>query len=170
MSNQGSLAALSPDSWSEVRAHDRIMRYRRAGTGPAVLLVAPCDGVDALWPDLPAYLSSRFRLIVPEIHTCPRPDESTVLTCFLEGLGTPRVSIVAAGELCMPSLELALRNPDQIARLVLVPGGASDGGTVEGALTTYAPLESVPLLVVPRTMPGAEALALIEQFLRPSSS
>ena len=165
MSNPNSLAALSSDPWSEVRAHDRVMRYRRTGMGPAVLLVAPCDSAESFWADLPTFLASRFRVIVPEIHTCPRPDESVVLTCFLEGLGTPRVAIVAAGELCMPSLELALRNPEQIARLVLVSEGASDGSAVDGALTTYTPLASVPLLVVPRSAASAEALPLIEKFL-----
>jgi hypothetical protein len=165
MQNPVSSAALSLYPWSEVRANDRVMRYRRSGTGAAVLLVAPCDGGDALWADLPAYLSSRFRLIVPEIRSCPRPDESVVLQCFLEGLGTPRIAIVAANELCMPSLEVALRNPDQISHLVLVPGGESDGSTVDGTLMTSAPLESVPLLIVPRSVAGNEALPLIGRFL-----
>ena len=170
MQNPVSPAALSLHPWSEVRANDRVMRYRRSGTGAAVLLVAPCDGGDALWADLPAYLSSRFRLIVPEIQSCPRPDESVVLQCFLEGLGTPRVAIVAANELCMPSLELALRNPDQVSHLVLVSGGESDGSTVDGTLMTSAPLESVPLLMIPRAVSDDEALPLIGRFLAGPSS
>jgi len=37
--------------WAEVRAHDRVVRYRRSGAGPAVVLLQPAAPTP-LWPEL----------------------------------------------------------------------------------------------------------------------
>jgi hypothetical protein len=68
MPNQSTAAAICPpETWAEVRAHDHVMRYRRSGTGRAVLVLRSADGAEALWPELHDALAARFRLIIPEV-------------------------------------------------------------------------------------------------------
>lgn len=155
-------AFYSSEPWSEVRANDHVMRYRRTGAGPSVLLAAADDC--ALWPELPQLLAARFRLIVPELAPCAATIDPSALTSFLEGLGTPHVGLIASGGLCMPALELALRNPDQITRVVLVPDGAGDGG-LDGSLMSSPQRDAIPLLVVHRGVAAEDAVPLIERFL-----
>ncbi|MBV9879795.1 MAG: hypothetical protein JO180_04825 [Gemmatirosa sp.] len=164
-------AALPTETWSEVRAHDHVTRYRRAGSGRAVV-VLDADGADPLWPELAGGIAERFRLIVPEVPPAD-VDQALWLAEFLEGLGTSTVALVATGRLCVPALELTLRDPDQVARLVLVPGGAAVdatiGATIGGALAAPAS-RSVPLLVARRGLPADEALPLIARFLADAST
>src|SRR6059058_4165774 len=94
-------------SWSEVRAHDHVMRYRRSGVGPAVLLLHPGEESGALWPELLHVLSSSFRVIVPDLPD-DADDTAAWLADFLEGLGFARVAVLAADGFCLPALELAL--------------------------------------------------------------
>src|SRR5437763_1728572 len=54
------------EAWAEIRTHDHVTRYRRAGTGRAVVVLDAADG-EPLWPELIAALAERFRLIVPEV-------------------------------------------------------------------------------------------------------
>ncbi len=165
MPNPSLAAALPPlDSWAEVRAHDHVMRYRRSGAGRAVLVLRSGDGPEPLWPELVDALAARFRLIVPELPSAGA-DVAAWLTDFLEGLGTPGVAVVAADPFCIPALELALLDTDQVARMVLVPGGQVEETGLDGALATTARGASVPLLVVRRGLPAGEALLLVTCFL-----
>jgi hypothetical protein len=142
------------------------MRYRRSGSGRAVLVL--CAGcAEPLWPELAGALAARFRLIVPEV---PRgADVAAWLAHFLEGLGAAGVTVVAADGFCLPALELALLGADQVARVVLVPGREDgDGeaaldGVLGVALGTSA--GAVPLLVVRRGLPAGEALPAVTRFL-----
>ena len=156
----------APESWAEVRAHNHVMRYRRSGAGRVVLVLHPADddGADSLWPELAAALAERFRLIVPEAPA-DGADVSAWLGDFLEGLGVSGVALVAADRLCIPALELALLDADQIARVVLVPGGPATESGLDGALATTARRTSIPLLVVRRGTPAAEAVPLVMGFL-----
>jgi len=160
----------APETWAEVRAHDHVMRYRRSGAG-RVVLVLHADGddgaADSLWPELAAALAERFRLIVPEAPAdgADVADVSAWLGDFLEGLGAAGVALVAADRLCIPALELALLDADQIARVVLVPGGPATESGLDGALATTARRTSIPLLVVRRGTPAAEAVPLVMGFL-----
>jgi hypothetical protein len=154
-------AFLSPDLCAEVRARDHVVRYRRIGRGPSVLLAALND--DALWPELSPALAARFRVIVPELSPCALPIDSSLLAAFLEGLGTPNVALVAGGALSMPALELALGNPEQITRVVLIPDGDANGSV--DSLISSPRCDAVPLLVVPRGVAAGEAVPLIERFL-----
>src|SRR5678815_3310479 len=73
--------------WAEVRAHDRVVRYRRSGAGPAVLLLQPASptGGAPFWPELAAMIGDGRRLIVPD----PPADELEVeawLSALVEGM------------------------------------------------------------------------------------
>ena len=154
-----------PATWAEVRAHDHVMRYRRSGVGGAVLVLVSPDRPDSLWPELTEALAARFRVIVPELDAAGA-SAAVWLADFLEGLGVARVAVVAADAYCIPALELALLDADQLARVVLVPGGdAARASALDGALGASPPQAAVPLLVVRRGLAAAEALPLVTGFL-----
>ncbi len=156
-------AARPPETWAEVRAHDHVMRYRRSGVGRAVLVLRSADEPEPLWPELADALAARFRVIIPEMPAAA--DVAAWLTDFLEGLGTASVAVVAAEPFCIPALELALLDADQVARLVLVPGGQAEETGLDGALATTTRGASMPLLVVRRGLSAGEALPLVMCFL-----
>lgn len=163
MSTSHTAAALPLELTAEVRAHDQVIRYHRSGTGPVVLLLGVHDGASPLWPELLGALAGRFRLIAPVLTVM---DATAVLLAdFLEGLGVSAVTLVASGSFCIPALELALRDVDQIARVVLVPDGQPTDSAWGGALTTRAREASMPLLVMRRGMPASDALTLLTEFL-----
>jgi pimeloyl-ACP methyl ester carboxylesterase len=148
---------------AEVRAHNQVIRYHRSGTGPVVLLLGADDGASPLWPELLRALTDGFRLIVPVL---PAADTAAALLAdFLEGLGVAGVSVIASSQYCIPALELALRDVDQIARVVLVPDGHPAGSAWDGALATRAREAPVPLLVIRRGTLASEALTLLAHFL-----
>jgi pimeloyl-ACP methyl ester carboxylesterase len=151
-------------SLAEVRAHDQVMRYHRAGVGRPLVLLRSAADPDALWPELEEQLVAHFRVLTPELPPdCE--DVAAWVKGFLEGVGLDRVVIVAADPCCLSALELALLGAQQIERLVLVPGGLAGETGLDGTLaTTYAGVP-VPLLVVRRGTPAAEALPLFRQFL-----
>jgi pimeloyl-ACP methyl ester carboxylesterase len=155
-------------SLAEVRAHDQVMRYHRAGAGrPLVLLRAAAS--DALWPELEEQLVARYRVLTPELP----PDCADVAAWvkdFLEGVGLDRVVVVATDPCCLSALELALLGAQQIERLVLVPGGLAGETGLDGTLATTYQGVPVPLLVVRRGLSAPEALPLFQQFLEPGRS
>jgi hypothetical protein len=153
---------ISEEGWAEVRARDRVVRYRRTGTGPIVLLLAHED--TRLRDGLVRAMSENFRLLDPDISET----EIKVAEClaeFLEGLGTTTVNVVAVGRFCIPALELALRDGDQIGRVVLIPDGEECEAASEGAIATTSRRVSMPLLIVRGVAPTA-VLPLVTQFLR----
>jgi hypothetical protein len=85
---------MSNESWAEVQAHGRVMRYRRwrPGAGSRVVVVGP-----------------RLGVIVPDLT------DPALLGAFVEGLGTPGLTILAAGAFYEAALELAARDPERIA-------------------------------------------------------
>jgi len=159
---------ISQEGWAEVRARDRVVRYRRTGTGPIVLLLAHED--TRLRDGLVRTLSENFRLLDPDMAET----EIKVAEClaeFLEGLGTTTVNVVAVGRFCIPAIELALRDGggDQIDRVVLIPDGEECEAASEGAIATTSPRISMPLLIVRGVAPAA-VLPLVSQFLSESRS
>jgi pimeloyl-ACP methyl ester carboxylesterase len=160
------------ETLAEVRAHDQVMRYRRAGAGRPLVVLRGADEADALWPELDAELVSRFRVVTPDLPAeCE--DLAAWVTDFLEGLGLDRVAVLAADPCCLSALELALLNAGQVERLVLVPAGAVSETGLDGTLATTLAGVSVPLIVVRRGLPADVALPLLRQFLsleaRPST-
>ena len=152
---------ISQESWAEVRARDRVVRYRRTGTGPIVLLLSRED--TRLRDALVSSLAERFRLLDPDLAGTDRK-VAECLAEFLEGLGTTTVNVVAVGRFCIPALELALRDGDQIDRVVLVPEDEACDATSEGAIATVSRRIAMPLLIVRGATP-TEMLPLVSQFL-----
>ena len=151
-------------SLAEVRAHDQVMRYHRAGVGRPLVLLRTASVPDALWPELEEQLVARFRVFTPELPPdCE--DVAAWVKGFLEGVGLDRVVVVAADPCCLSALELTLLGAQQIERLVLVPGGLSGETGLDGTLATTFQGVPVPLLVVRRGLSAAEALPLFQQFL-----
>jgi pimeloyl-ACP methyl ester carboxylesterase len=152
----------APESWAEVRANDLVMRYRRLGAGPAVVLL---DGPRA--PnrrELVAALAGDFRLILPELPA-DGADTSSRLVDFLEGLGAASVAVIASTRYCTAALELALRDAEQVARVVLLPEGDGDANPCDEALVQAARAACTPVLVIPSAMASDEAQPLIANFL-----
>ena len=163
---------LTPDpasSLAEVRAHDQVMRYRRAGAGrPVLVLRSVLDG-QAFWNELDAALLETFRVLTPEMPPLG-VDVAAWMNGFLEGVGLDRVTVIAEGALCLAALELALLNVDQIERMVLVPAGHSNETGLDGMLATTLAGVAVPLLVVRRGLPAHEAVPRLMHFLEHGSA
>lgn len=163
MSNTSATAIATSEPWAEVRSSDRVMRYRRSGAGPTLLLLGAEAGHSPISTELVAALGTRFRVIVPDV---PEGTSATAwIVEFLEGLGTCHVAILAANHLCMPAIELAFRGIEQIERLVLIPDGEPDDSTSESAITTAIGTPPIPVLVVRPGLGAAEALPLVTTFL-----
>ena len=157
-------AAPTRETWAEVRAHDRVMRYRRCGAGQAILVLRPADGPEPLWPELARALAANCRVIAPDVPA--GADVAAWLSDFLDGLGLARIAVVACDAFCVAALELALLDPDRVAGLVLVADGASDAGGVDGVTaTTTERAGAVPLLVVRRGLAVEQALPRVTRFL-----
>lgn len=150
------------ETLAEVRAHDQVMRYRRAGAGRPLVVLR--GGPESLWPELEADLASRFRVITPEL-SADCGDVAAWARDFLEGVGLDRVMLLAADPCCVAALELALLNAYQVERLVLVPSGAAGETGLDGTLATTLAGATVPLLVVRRGLAAADALPLLRNFL-----
>lgn len=157
-----SLAA-APDTTAEVRAHERVVRYRRSGaTGPTLVLVAADPGTD-LWPDFSRLLAERYRVINPDL---PDPaDAAKALRGLLEGLGCMAVPLIAAGRYCDAALELALERHESVGRLLLVPELSDDEGLGAEIAALGSTVVTAPLHVISRRLPVAEAMNRALGFL-----
>ena len=154
-----------PHSLAEVRAHDHVMRYHRAGTGRPLVVLRGVGDDDALWPELDAELVSRYRVVTPELPAdCE--DVAAWVADILEGVGLDRVIVLAAESCCLSALELALFNGSLVERLVLLPAGAVSETGLDGTLATTLAGVSVPLIVVRRGLDAAVALPLLGNFLQ----
>jgi pimeloyl-ACP methyl ester carboxylesterase len=153
----------SAETLAEVRAHDQVMRYHRAGTGRPLVVLRGAGDVEALWPELDAELVSRFRVVTP-LLPADCEDVAAWVADFLEGLGLDRVVVLAAESCCLSALELALFDASLVERLVLVPAGAVSETGLDGTLATTLAGVSVPLIVVRRGLAPAVALPLLRNF------
>lgn len=86
------------------------MPYRLLGAGPPLLVLGHVDGVEGY--------AGRFRVIVPEMPDSG-DDLGAWLTGFLEGLGTTGVTVLAAEPYHAAARQLALTDPDRVARVHL---------------------------------------------------
>jgi hypothetical protein len=163
MSNTPATAIATSEPWAEVRASDRVMRYRRSGAGSTLLVLGGDAESSAISTELVAALGARFRVIVPDV---PKGANITGWVAeFLEGLGICEVALLAADHLCMPTIELAFRGIEQIKRLVLIPDGEPDDSTSEGAITAAVGTPPIPVLIVRPGLSAADALPLVTTFL-----
>lgn len=153
------------DSFAQVRSADYTTRYIRVGAGQPVVIVDATMDPGALWPELIGRLADRGRVILPEVHG--GHDRFTPwLRSFLDGMGLPPVTLIATGELCLAALEFALLEPERVRRLVLVPAGRAEETGLASVITPSVGVSSVSMLVVRRDCPPADAIPLIERFLR----
>ena len=162
-------APISSDPWAEVRANDRVTRYRRIGTGRPVLVLHSGDDGSELWPGLLETLGGSYRLIVPEAPPADA-DVAGWVADFLEGLGTTSVRIVASGRFALPSLELTLIEAVAVPRLVLIADGPATSETPRGFLRSTHGRASASVLIVRRDQGPAEGVAAIADFLRQEMS
>jgi hypothetical protein len=103
---------------AEVRAHNRVMRYTRSGSGPLLLLLGG-DSADDLWPGLHDRLAADFKVIVPELPKGDgRADVANWLACLLDGIGATNVFVVT-GEPHRDTA-LALGEGDYVSRVVVL--------------------------------------------------
>lgn len=158
-------AARPSDSFAQVRSADYTTRYIRVGAGQPVIVVDATMSPESLWPDLIGRLTDGRRLIIPEVQG--GPDRFTPwLRSFLDGMGLPPVILVAAGDLCLASLEFALLEAERVERLLLVPSGSAEETGLVSVMTPSVGSKTVAMLVIRRDCPAEEAIPLIERFLR----
>ena len=116
----------------EVRANGETTRYRRAGTGSAVLLLC-CVG-DSRFEPLFLELSRRHRVIAP-LHPASDDEPGDGIAClagFFDGLGLATVPVVGVDRCAGPAAAFASRHPERVERLVLL---GEDVGAPQGSVT-----------------------------------
>jgi 3-oxoadipate enol-lactonase len=144
--------------------------YERAGSGPAVVLVAGLGGDHFLWRHQIPHLAAPFDVIAPDNRGAGQssaPDEPYSIAMFaddlaglLDALGLARAHVVGASMGGFIAQEFALRHPERLDRLVLCctsPGGPH---RVPG------PPETVAMLAQRTGDPRAD----LERFLALSTS
>ncbi len=154
-------ASPAGDAVAEVRAHDRVLRYRRSGAGTALLLLAAGDD---LWPGFAEGVAEHYRLVVPELPA----DVSEVagaVRSLLDGIGASEVPVIAAGRYCDAALELALGRNEFVGRVVLVPEPVGEASDLPSGMYARPPVITLPLCVLSRDMPAADALRRTITFL-----
>ena len=154
-----------PDAFAQVRSADYTTRYIRVGAGQPVVIVDATMDARSLWPELIGRLAEGGRVILPEVQG-GHDRFAGWLRSFLDGMGLPPVTLVGTGELCLAALEFALLEPERVRRLVLVPAGSAEETGLASILTPSIGVSSVSMLVVRRDCPPADAVPLIERFLR----
>jgi hypothetical protein len=156
--------AAPQDVWSEVRANDQVIRYRRCGAGPNVLVLRADHHDDEAGRALLDALAAQFRLLIPELPATGA-ELGERLALFLDGLGVADVAVLAYGNLCLPALELALLGGEQVARLALVADGPGDAADLDGALVTAPGQAPLPLVLLREGGRGAGDLSTLVRFL-----
>lgn len=144
------------ESWAELRAHDRVTRYRRRGAGQPVLVLRASDD-SPLWSTLVDALSAAYRVIVPEIEESDR-DNPRRLADFLEGLGCSNVIVVADIRFSRATLELAAFASDQIGSVILVV----ERPNAQPLAVRTAP---VPVFIVDAHLGPSEIALAIKRFV-----
>jgi pimeloyl-ACP methyl ester carboxylesterase len=143
-----------PDAPESLRAEVYVgalrIEYRRAGAGPAVLLLRAARNEASFH-----WLALRCRVFEP-LHSGPAASGDGSLTTsirgFLDGLGLQRVAILADGALAAEALWLAISDPDRVARVVIVVAGKADPHSTDAL--SLEPLERSGLAVLLVRAPG----------------
>lgn len=154
----------SSESHAEVRARGQVVRYRRSGAGPSVVIVA-ADGRRLPWPELEQLLAERCRVVTPTLDGRD-PDALVVqLACFLEGFGASRVTAIVADPAVVPAtLRLAAYDPDLIARVAIVYDEPGHASASEGPPDTIV-TSPVPVLTLAAREPARDATTRLLRFL-----
>ena len=147
---------------AQVHAHDRVVGYRRSGAGTALLLLAEGDD---LWPGFAERLAEHYRVVVPELPANVN-EVAGVVRCLLDGLGASQVPVIAAGRYCDAALELSLGRNEFVGRVVLIPQPVGESSDLPSGTYSRPPMITLPLCIVSRSLPVADALRRTVNFLR----
>lgn len=161
------------DGSAEVRAHQQVIRYRRSGAGPLVLVLGT-DCLGERWDELAGPLAQHFRLVAPDLSCCDGVKNVVgMAAAMLEGLGASRVGVIAAGNYCGPAVELVREAAGQVTHVVLIPW---DEDRPVQSVMEHRPMRvrekldfagaKIPLLVLPQSLPPVATLGHVTQFLR----
>ncbi|HEX8693341.1 MAG TPA: hypothetical protein VF746_13025 [Longimicrobium sp.] len=134
-------------------------RYRRAGSGAPVLLLAG-EGAQPLLASLLCELAMRFRVIAPEPWRARNGDAPPLATSawlrdVIDGLGLARPSLVADESFGVAALHFALTDPARVGRLALVRSGAADPALDDGGIGDALLHSGHPILLLHAGPDGA---------------
>ena len=97
---------------AEVRVGDLTTRYRRRGSGRAVVVLCAPGCAEDAGPPLAELLSAHCRVITPEVPEGVT-DTAAWLRDFLDALGIERAAVVVPEQLGIAALDLALLDTGQ---------------------------------------------------------
>ena len=161
--------ALTPH---ELELHGHHVSYRRAGSGPALLLLHGITDSSATWEGVAPSLTEHFTLIAPDLlghgeSATPRGDYSLGAHAsgardVLTALGIERVTVVGHSLGGGIAMQFAYQFPERTERLVLVSSGGLGrevhlllrAAALPGADYVLPALTSAGLLTVGRSVGG----------------
>ena len=115
---------------SRVTVDGMPLSYLSGGEGPATLLLHTIGGSASEWTRITPALDERLATIALDLpghgesapldEQRPVPDIAGVIVAFLDRLGLERISVVGSSMSGSDALELAIRYPERVERVVLV--------------------------------------------------
>src|SRR5436305_3504404 len=117
----------------EITLHGHRVSYRRAGWGPAILLIHGIAGSSETWTPVIDSLAEKYTVIAPDLighgeSAKPRGDYSlgayaSGIRDLLQAIGHERVTVVGHSLGGGIAMQLAYQFPERCDRLVLVSSG-----------------------------------------------
>lgn len=160
-------ANAAPGTWAEVHAREHVVRYRRSGSGGVVVLLGLVEGRTP-WPRLEETIGRVGRALTPDLGDPADQPVGQRLAAFLEGIGAHGVSVLVAHQaLVAPVLAMALLEPELIGRVVVVADGIATGTPLDASLAGEQRPVPLPVLLLARELPSADAEPALLRFLRP---
>ncbi len=155
----------------EIELHGHRVAYRRAGSGPAIVLVHGITSTSATWDRVMPYLATRFTVIAPDLighgeSAKPRGDYS--LGAYASGvrdlmvaLGHESATFVGHSLGGGVVMQLSYQFPERCERLVLVDSGGLGRELNLLLRAATLPLSEVvlPLLVSTRLLDAGRAVS-----------
>lgn len=142
--------------------------YRRAGSGPSVLLLSGTGG-EISGGQLFRELSDQFRVIAPRMPAAAgEPSIPLALSSWLrdliDGLGLVRPDLVAEEAFGISALRFAMLDADRVGRLVILSRDHADPDAPSDGLSDVLEKSRHPLLLL-RVDAGAEGALLSPEQL-----
>jgi hypothetical protein len=161
------LTSNASGTWAEVHAREHVVRYRRSGSGDVVVLLGVGAG-PVLCPGLEETIGRIGRALTPDLGDPADQPVEQRLGAFLEGIGAAGVSVLVAHQaLIAPVLALALLEPELIGRVVVVADGIATGTPLDASLASAQRPVPLPVHLLARDLPPADAEPALLHFLRP---
>ncbi|MBI2378972.1 MAG: alpha/beta fold hydrolase [Deltaproteobacteria bacterium] len=136
------------EATSTVRANGQTIYYEAHGDGPPLVLVMGIGYDSSLWGQQVPPLSKRFRTIIFDNRDVGRSSKAEAaytiadmaddLAGLLGALEIPKAHVLGTSMGGMIAMELALRHPQLLSRLVLVNTGAATARTRFDPIRTWA--------------------------------